>query len=193
MSLLKEGRRLVTDIGENLGVVRRELPLLQYAHSLFREDKDRLSNFITFMSFLKTMRGFDGVRLGVIAVGSTTRPEYKRNHSPKDIDLRILHSVPEGHMSRRVDVVNLLRSSVRGYLKDHSIDFTEREWAHGYDVVPCPSFTTGNHTGLPLHIIISGVDTPDLETHLAEEGRENKYFVCVYLMSHNLDIKIVEA
>lgn len=183
MSLLKEGHRLVTDFGENLGVVRRELPSLQYFRHLSEEDRKQVSSLLTHMCFLEREEGFNGVCVGVIAVGSTTRPEHKRHHPPKDIDLRILHSVPEGHRVKRADVINLLRETVRKYLKDQSIDFTEREWAHGYDVVPCPSFTTRNHTGLPLHIIISGVDTPDLETHLAEERRENKYFV-FFLENH---------
>lgn len=70
----------------------RELLPGAYLDGLTAQDRQQVLRFVGFTQSLREK--LPGVRIGVIAVGSTTRPESDRHHPAEDIDLRILNSAP---------------------------------------------------------------------------------------------------
>lgn len=199
----KESGGLAASAMEMIGLLKRELSAEDYLKLLSEEDRENVQDFANFIQSLSKSKPdqFQDIRLGVIAVGSTVQPEDKRHHPPKDIDLRVLHTTPSDHKLRRNNTVDLTKAAVRDYLERKGLNFEERDSTTHTDMVKAqsidiethtnqeilanrdPSFRTSNHKGIPLHIIISGADTYDLEKHLGKERQERTYFSLIALTS----------
>jgi len=131
----------------------------------------------------------NNLQYGVIAVGSTTRPESKRAHAPKDIDLRIMSNTSCGYP--RAASISLVMKALIGELQKSGIPYEEYgvtisryqiettdhrpiEWVN-YDNND-PSFVVEPEKGLRLHVSISGMERPDVDAHLKEERRRGGHF-----------------
>ena len=133
-----------------------------------------------------------GVRLGVLAVGSTT--ETVRRHDPEDIDLRVLNSTKPSTRDRYL-AVEQISDGVRRNLNNAGADFTEFTSTSSKAMVKSttgeevsfveynnddPSFEVMQQESLPLHISISGQDRLDLDSHLEKERRHHTNAVVLF-------------
>lgn len=185
MSVLEQGRRIVERVGEGLGIARKGLSPEHYRASLGTTEQMTVTAFEQFVKGLQGSGEFPDVKFALIAVGSTTRPEDKRHHPVRDIDLRILHSTRNDQLSG--DVVDRLREIIRDFLRGSGFDFRESgstdslyiypdgtRWMDSYN--SDPSFVISG-AGLPVHLCISGPGAYNLQDHLREERRCNTSFV----------------
>lgn len=174
-----------------------ELTSDAYLETLRERDRVKVIGFVNFIRGLGEELSKDGVKIAVIAVGSTTLPKEQRRHQAKDIDLRVLNSKPTNSGERKTAVITL-QEAVKQYLIDSQIEFEENnETAYekimedysGNKRMPAryvdynnddPSFVARFTGGLLLHISISGVSSWDLGTHLHEERRHNGSFAVLY-------------
>ncbi|MEK7502417.1 MAG: hypothetical protein AAB609_02735 [Patescibacteria group bacterium] len=162
-----------------------------YLEGLTEQNRQQVVQFVKFTQSLREK--LPGVRIGVIAIGSTTRPKSDRHHPAEDIDLRILNSAPINSEQQKVAIGHIINAT-RDYLRQEGVEFEEANhtvetrmvWGYSGDkkeLMPYvdwyntnPSFVTKPKVGLPLHISISGTDAWDLETHLAEEKKHGGSF-----------------
>lgn len=130
------------------------------------------------------------LKYGVIAVGSTVRPENKRTHYPKDIDLRVVSNTPDSHHSRAASI-SFVREALIGEFQKSAIRYEEFEpTANNYPAETTDhkvadwisndkddhSFVVRFRRGLPVHVSISGMSQPDTDSHLMEERRRGGHF-----------------
>lgn len=188
MSTKEQGRRIVSGIREIFGIARiglseNEISTEDYLLRLSAVNQEEVKRFVGFIKSLEGTKGFKDVKLGVIAIGSLTRPQEKLHHPIRDIDLRILHAAKN---SQRESVVQNLCEKIREYIiiQRKLFDFNEQnstasffrdgtKWVCNSN----PSFKVKPQEGcLPLHISISGPGTHDLHADLQEERRCNTYF-----------------
>lgn len=169
----------------------RELPVDAYLDGLTEHDRQQVLQFVEFARSLRER--LPGVKIGVIAIGSTTRPESDRHHPTEDIDLRILNSAPMNSEQQKVVIRDII-SLTRDYLEQEGTEFEEVEhtvetrmiWGGSGDdkeLMPFVDWYNTNHSfvtkpkeGLPLHVSISGTDAWDLDTHLVEERKHGGRF-----------------
>ena len=172
-----------------------ELTSSAYLESLSEQDRINVARFLRFAATLGER--IPGVRVAVCAVGSTARPEAQRDHSVKDIDLRILNSAPVNSEERTAAVV-AIRDAIRGYLTEQQVQFIEEDctvstgmvWGSSggnKESIPFadwynndPSFTARYSEGLPLQISISGADNYDLDTYLRKDREHNGHFALLH-------------
>lgn len=135
-----------------------------------------------------TLRGTLGVRVGVLAVGSTVRPPEQNFRPIGDIDLRVLNSAPADSEERKAAVEGIRRVT-RGYLTGRGIKFREEDvtvsqarksaWIDFYNDDPSFETTPRLPDGqeLPLHISVSGVDNGDLDWYVGVHRKGDSPFV----------------
>lgn len=130
------------------------------------------------------------IKYGVIAVGSTVRPEAQRIRFPRDINLRVIGNVPTESpfkyysISAAIDAFNDEEKNQGRYrmaskiASHYPINTLTRgnivQWV-GLDDQD-PSFVLIFRKGLPIHVSISGVDRPDFDSHLKEERKQGGRF-----------------
>lgn len=125
-------------------------------------------NIEDFVHFLRTSQSV-GTRIGLIAVGNSTKPEGRIS----DVDLKVLNSIgayyehPEGRQDKAAE----LRRRTEEHLNRRKIKFRRERSAEiarrgGYD----RSIRTMPEDGsLPLHVFFSGKDEPHLRRYLELE------------------------
>lgn len=175
---------------EHLG--EHEISATDYMASLAVEDRQRIVDFLSVTSIFKTTLNAE-TRIGILAVGSSLRPEALRYHPVRDLDLRILNSAPSDSEERKQVIVKL-QEGIRCHLlaagtpfeeKDHTLEVRTVKSNHGlvdwqdwYN--NDPSFEVTAKNGHPLHLSISGVGNYDLDTYV-RKNRESKGYFSVLL------------
>lgn len=173
----------VTALVEGRGV--GELTPEAYLERLSPVDRANVTEIVDLAS---TLRGVAGVRIGVLAVGSTVRPPEQNFRPIRDIDLRVLNSAPADSEERKA-AVEAIRRVVRGCLTGRGVKFREEdatiiqarksEWIDLYNCDPSfittPQLPDGQE--LPLHISISGVDNGDLDWYVGAHRKGDSHFV----------------
>ena len=144
---------------ENSKEVSREV----YLSTLSDGDRGRIDDFVRFITSERNALG--QVRIGILAVGSSTVPEEVRGRPIRDLDLLVLDSDSYGSdvrygAGRQVAVL------IRKYLLNRKLPYLEDE-AFNY-------FKTYSHDGLPLHILTHG---KPLDEEIAEARRGIKTFL----------------
>lgn len=194
MSTKEQGRGIVSGIRELFEIVRiglsenkisaNELSAEDYLLRLSAEDRKEVERFVGFIKGLEGTKGFENAKLGVIAIGSLTRPQEKLHHPVRDIDLKILHAAKNSR--QRESVVRNLCKEITEYIiiERKLFDFNDQNSTASFSrdgtkwvCNSNPSFRVKPQEGcLPLHISISGPRTHDLHADLKEERRCNTYF-----------------
>ncbi|MBI2031453.1 MAG: hypothetical protein HYT08_02450 [Candidatus Levybacteria bacterium] len=177
----------------------REIPSSEYLDTLSGIDRERVQRLIA--AFQENGQFFQGEKIGVIAIGSSVKPERKRFHPLNDIDLRILNSAP-ANTAMRVGLIDRTIDTVSDFAKQYGLDFRYfPDHTESYKVVKVtmfgengkairetgpffldynnhdPSFVIkGPEGSLPLHVSISAAPEDTLQRHLQEERRQNQYF-----------------
>ena len=100
----------------------RELSPEAYLDGLTEQDRQQILQFVEFARSLRER--LPGVRFGVIAIGSTTRPEIERHHPAEDIDLRVLNSTPVNSEQQKVVIGNIM-SAIRDHLRQEGMESEE--------------------------------------------------------------------
>lgn len=196
----KNGKDLRGEPSVSAAPINNELTAERYCQTLSEQDRIHVVGFVDFVRTLSD--ALPGVRVAVIAVGSTVRPESKRYHLPKDIDLRVLNSSP-AESRQRSEIVSALQNEVRRHLQNSRVPFKEEKSTVEQRMVPGvsfdpetgkrreelvpfldwynndPSFTINYPEGHPLHISISGVNNPDLGTYLEGEREHSGHFALI--------------
>lgn len=168
----------------------KEISAERYLATLSDIDRQRVAGLVG--AFESSIIRLQGAKVGIIAVGSSVKPEKERRHPTRDIDLRIVSSHPYTNPQRQ-QVIEETVSVVEEYARTqvdykHNPHYTEVHQGPfflNYDD-KSPSFIIqGREGSLPLHVSISSHPDDTLEFHLAEEKRQDQHFSVLAVINSN--------
>lgn len=175
-----------------------EIDSKNFLNSLSDVDRKNVEGVVLFIEKINLINSLtdQNVKVGIIAVGSSVKPEKYRTHRVGDIDLKVLNSADLGSWKRK-NVVARLRVEMERNLKiNHQfisyenteylkrrftlLDGMQEEKAYD-DEDPCFKTLPLPTEGLPLHVCISGIKKPEMRMHILTERKEGKFFSPLFI------------
>lgn len=171
-----------------------------YLETLSDIDRQRVTGFV--LAFQVRAEQFQGEKVGIIAFGSSVKPEHMRFHPVEDIDLRVLTSAPASS-SKQSDLIQRAIDIIREYADGQEqgfefypdctayrrvLELTTSDPVTGkrkkeigpyfvdYDNNDPSFFIHAPKGGLPLHVSISGPGKETLDSHIKKEHAQKQHF-----------------
>lgn len=146
--------------------------------SLEPESREFILDFVGFLAGAQSRLPDNAAsRLGLIAVGSTTKPLSKES-KPQDVDLKVINSAVR--KGKRQKVAEFLRHEIAEYLKSRNLRYElsvskDPTWTNDYSGSYCRFKVT--KLVPPIDILVSGVPDYPLDERIVSDRERSASFV----------------